>query len=73
MKRILAGVMIFIVGVICGLIFTYGSIHAQGSINENDIMSKLNEISGSQAETAAALNSIKEDIRMIKLRITQMQ
>ena len=74
MKKILAGAMIFAAGLICGLIFTYGSIHAEGSVSEDDIiMSKLKEISAGQTEAVAILNSMKEDIQTIKIRITQMQ
>ena len=73
MGRILSGAIIFIAGAICGLIFTYGPLHAQGSISEGDIMAKLNEISKGQEETIAAINSIKEDLRIIKIRVTQSQ
>jgi hypothetical protein len=74
MKKVLAGVTIFIIGLICGLIFTHGSIHAQESVVGGDsIMSKLKEISAGQAEMMASLNAMKEDVQTIKLRITQMQ
>jgi len=73
MKKILAGLMIFVIGLICGLIFTYGSIHAQGAINENDVMSKLKEISDGQTGAMTVLNAIREDVQLIKIRITQMQ
>ena len=73
MRKILAGVAIFITGIACGLIFTYGPLHAQGSISEGDIIAKLNEISKSQEEVIAAINSIKEDLRIIKIRVTQNQ
>jgi len=73
MKKILAGAAIFIVGVACGLIFTYGPLHAQGSINESDIMAKLNEISKGQEDVVAAIDSMKEDLKIIKIRVTQSQ
>ena len=73
MKKILAGIIIFVAGTVCGLIFSYGSVHAQGSPNGSDIMSKLDEISMGQTEVIAAVNSMKDDIRTIKIRVTQMQ
>ena len=73
MKKILAITVVFITGIACGLIFTYGPLHAQGSISEGDIMAKLNEISKSQEEVMAAINSMKEDMRIIKIRVTQSQ
>ncbi len=73
MRKILRGAVVFIAGIACGLIFTYGPLHAQGSVSEGDIMAKLNEISKSQAEIAAAINSMKEDMQIIKIRVTQSQ
>ena len=73
MGKVLAGAAVFIAGIACGLIFTYGPLHAQESINEGDIMAKLNEISKGQAEVVAAVNSMKEDIQTIKIRVTQSQ
>ena len=73
MKKILAGTVVFIVGIACGLIVAYGPLYAQSNIDGGSIISKLNEISRGQAQTMAMLNSMKEDISIIKLRITQMQ
>jgi len=73
MKKILAGAALFVTGIACGLIVTYGPLHAQGAINENEIMAKLNEISRGQQEVVDAINSMKDDIRIIKVRVTQMQ
>ena len=73
MKKILAGAVVFIIGEVCGLIFAYGPLYARDSIDEGGIMSKLDEISRSQAELATVINSIKGDIQTIKIRVTQMQ
>lgn len=73
MKKMLAFTAVFVAGIACGLVFTYGSLHAQGAINEGDIMAKLDEISKSQEDVVAAINSIKEDLRIIKIRVTQSQ
>lgn len=73
MRKIVAGVLIFIVGLVCGLIFTYGSLHAQGSVSEGDIMTKMDQISKSQEDIIAAINSMKEDLQIIKIRVTQSQ
>ncbi|MCX5665539.1 MAG: hypothetical protein NT036_00590 [Candidatus Omnitrophica bacterium] len=73
MKKILAVATVFIAGIACGLIFNYGPLHAQESVNEGDIMAKLNEISDGQKEVVAAINSMKEEIQIIKIRVTQSQ
>ncbi len=73
MGKILACAAGFIAGITCGLILIYGPLHAQESINEGDIMAKLNEISKSQEGLSAVINSIKEDIQIIKIRVTQSQ
>ena len=73
MSKSLALTAVFIAGIACGLILTYGPLHAQGSVGEDDIMAKLNEISKSQGEVVAAINSIKEDLQIIKIRVTQSQ
>jgi len=73
MRKILAGTVLFIAGTICGLVLTYGPLHAQGVVSEGDIAAKLDEISKSQTEVVAAINSMKEDIQIIKIRVTQSQ
>jgi len=73
MRNILTGAAVFIAGIACGLVLTYGPLHAQGSAGEGDIMAKLNEISKGQEEVVAAINSMKEDINIIKIRVTQSQ
>lgn|GEM_PF-3101076 len=73
MRKVLAAAVVLITGIVCGMILTCGPLHAQGSIGESDIMAKLNEISKSQADVVAAINSMKEDIQIIKIRVTQSQ
>jgi hypothetical protein len=71
MRKILMGAAVFAAGIACGLIFNYGPLHAQGSIDEGGIMARLDQISRGQEEVVAAVNSMKEDIRIIKIRVTQ--
>lgn len=73
MKKLLAGVAIFITGIVCGLIFAYGPLCAQVSAGEGDIMTKLEDISKNQEDMMASIDSIKEDLRIIKIRVTQSQ
>lgn len=73
MRRILSAAGLFIAGLACGLVFTYGPIHAQSSVSENDIMSKLDEISKGQKGISDSISSMKEDIQVIRIRVTQMQ
>ena len=73
MRKILACAAVFIAGIACGLMLTYGPLHAQGATSEGDIMAKLNEISKGQEEMMAAINSIKEELQIVKIRVTQSQ
>ena len=72
-KNILTGAVIFFVGFASGLILTHGSLRAEGSSNDRNIMEKLHEVTISQQNILAALNSLKEDIQVIKIRVTQIQ
>lgn len=73
MKRILISAVIFFVGTAFGLILAHGPLNAQDAGSNADVMSKLNDIAKSQEELMTAVNSIKEDLQIIKVRITQMQ
>jgi hypothetical protein len=66
MKKILGVAVILIVGIACGMVFTYGPLHTQVYAGEGDVMAKLNEILRVQQE-------MKETLQVIKIRITQMQ
>lgn len=73
MKKILIAVFIFFVGLFFGLILAHGPLQAQNSVDDMDIMTKLNEIARGQEEVVAAVNALKEDIQIIKVRVTQLQ
>ena len=73
MKKILTIAVIFFVGVACGLILSYDTLRAQGSSNDSDVMGRLNDITRNQADMMTAINSIKEDVQIIKVRVTQPQ
>lgn len=72
MKKIIMGSVIFFTGFISAILLTHGSLQAEDNIN-SEVMSKLNDITRGQQEIVAAINSMKEDIQLIKVRITQMQ
>jgi hypothetical protein len=73
MKKVSIAVVLFFVGLAIGFIVAHGTLNAQGTDNEADIMSRLNDIAKGQQELMAAVNSIKEDLQIIKIRITQNQ
>ena len=73
MKKIFAGVIIFITGFVVALILTHGSLEAQPSGDGGDTMAKLNEIVRTQQDIISMINSMKEDIQIIKVRVTQLQ
>lgn len=73
LKNILTGAVIFFVGFAAGLILTHGSLRAEDSSSNSNVLGKLNEVIISQQNILAALNSLKEDIQVIKVRVTQIQ
>ena len=73
MKIFFIAAAVLMVLMTCGMVFTYGPLHAEGSMNEGDILAKLEEVSKSQQEMMAAINSLKEEIQIIKIRVTQSQ
>lgn len=73
LKNILTGAIIFFIGFASCLILTHGSLRAEDSSNNSNVLEKLNEVRISQQNILAALNSLKEDIQIIKIRVTQIQ
>lgn len=72
MKKISAMVLIFLTGFASCLILTHGTLRAQGT-NESDVMAKLDTIASGQQEIVSTLNGMKEDLKVIKIRLTQLQ
>jgi hypothetical protein len=72
MKKILICVVIFFIGFVSCLILIHGPLE-QASATEDDVLKKLNDIIAGQQEVVAAVNSMKEDIQIIKVRVTQLQ
>lgn len=73
MRKIAVVTVLFFMGAAFGIILAHGPLNAQSADNGSDIISKLNEIAKGQQELMTAINSIKEDLQIIKVRITQMQ
>lgn len=71
MKKAIFFAITFSVGLAVGLILAYGPLNAQDAGNEPEVISKLDSIAKSQQEIVEAINSIKQDIQIIKIRITQ--
>ena len=72
MRKILIGSIIFFAGFISALILTHGSLRAEDAGN-TEIMAKLNDVTKGQQDIIAAIDSMKEDIKLIKVRVTQLQ
>jgi multidrug efflux pump subunit AcrA (membrane-fusion protein) len=72
MKRMIALTAVFVTGVAAGLILSYGALSAQNA-GEGDILARLDDISKQQQQLIGVVNSIKEDVAVIKVRVTQMQ
>ena len=73
MKKFLMGAIIFFAGMAFGLILANGTLRAQDTSNAPDIMSKLNDIVKSEEQILAGISSLKEDMQIVKIRVTQLQ
>jgi hypothetical protein len=72
MKKILIPAVIFCIGVAFGLVLAHGTLNAQGA-GDADVLAKLNDIAKSQEELMDTVKSIKEDLHIVKIRVTQLQ
>ena len=73
MRKVSIAVVLLFVGIAIGFLLAHGTLNAQGADNESDVVSRLNDIAKGQQELMAAINSMKEDLQVIKIRLTQMQ
>ena len=73
MKKFFIIATAFCIGIAFGLILAHGTLNAQSASGDSDVMSKLNDIARSQEELKATINSMRDDLQIIKVRITQMQ
>lgn len=73
MRKLLICAALFIAGFAAAVLLTHGTLSAQSSINDADLMAKLDTVVKGQEEVVAAINSIKDDIQIIKVRVTQLQ
>jgi hypothetical protein len=73
MKKPFIIAIVFFVGLAFGLILGHGSLRAEDAKSDPDVMIKLKEISKSIEEVKAAVNDIKDELRIVKIRVTQLQ
>jgi hypothetical protein len=73
-KKVMAGFCITI-AIIAGLLFMAGQMtHAQNEgASDPTVLAKLNEILGNQKEIMADLANMKEQLRILTVRVTQAQ
>jgi hypothetical protein len=64
---------VFCTGIAVGLVLAHGTLSAQSAGGDSDIMSRLDSIAKSQDELISAVKSIKEDLQIVKIRVTQLQ
>jgi len=73
MKRnIVAGLIVLLV--IAGVLFiSTNSLRAQNVSNDSDILRKLDEILSNQKAMRDDMNLMRQEIAVIKIRVTQIQ
>lgn len=71
-KNIAAGLIVLLV--IAGVLFiSTSSLRAQNVSNDSDISRKLDEILSNQKAMRDDMNLIRQEIAVIKIRVTQIQ
>ena len=74
LKRFLTGTLIFL-SIVSGFLVITGNItHAQGpAAPDSTVLAKMDEILNNQKAIMAELAGIKEELHIIKIRVTQAQ
>ena len=68
------GSTIVVIAVIMLLLTMTGrTTYAQSSGDSNTVLAKLQEVLNNQKQIMAELASLKEDVRIVKIRVTQSQ
>jgi hypothetical protein len=72
MKKIFAVVMVFLAAAAIFAAFNVKAIGAEGaaSSGDADVSAKLDQILDGQREIKAALSSLKEELNIVKIRVT---
>ena len=71
--KALLGLLVSVTVIVCLLGITGRATHAQGSGTDQSIAEKLDAIANTQKAILDDLASIKEELRIIKIRVTQTQ
>ena len=72
-KSILFGLIVSLVVIACLLGIADRATQAQSAGQDQSVSAKLDEILGNQRTILENLSNIKEELRIIKIRITQSQ
>lgn len=71
-KPVLAAIIILFI--VSGLVlFAANKIQAQDSSNNSDVIKKLDDVLDGQKAILRDLDSMREELKIIKMRITQQQ
>ncbi len=73
MNKIVIGVIISLVVLSMLLAVTGRPINAQGQTSDPEILKKLDEILAGQKTISQKLDTLKEELYIIKIRVTQQQ
>ena len=73
LKKILLGFIIIVALISVFIVSTSRLTHAQGASSDSALFSKLDEILINQKAILDNLSGIKEELRVIKIRVTQSQ
>lgn len=70
-NRIVIAVVVIAVAVSCLMVFGSKAIHAQGEMTEPGISNKLDAILINQKAILEGIASIKEELKVIQVRVTR--
>ena len=71
MKKILFGFIIFLSAITIFFLFSARQIQAEAPVSDTEISKKLDDILKTQKDIMEGIKSMKEELNIIKIRVTQ--
>jgi len=72
-NKVVVVLCVSVIVIACALVFANKAIQAQGEGATGEILNRIDDIARDQKAILDGINSIKEELKIIKIRVTQSQ
>ena len=73
-RKMLSGIVVCLIVIVALAVMTDVVTHAEGQgVDESSVLAKLDEILNGQKAIMADIAAMREELRVIKIRVTQQQ